>query len=36
MSVRDEMNRLFGEFFGKTPGEEGTWLSGIWTPPVDI
>ncbi len=36
MSVRDEMNRLFNEVFGKASGEEGTWLSGAWTPPIDI
>jgi HSP20 family protein len=36
MSVRDEMNRLFNEFFGRSTGEEGTWFSGSWTPPVDI
>ena len=36
MSVRDEMNRLFNEFFGRSTGEEGTWFSGAWTPPVDI
>ena len=36
VSVRDEMNRLFNEFFGRTSGEEGTWFSGAWTPPVDI
>ncbi len=37
MSVRDEMNRLFNEFFGRGGGaEEGTWFSGAWSPPVDI
>ncbi len=37
MSVRDEMNRLFGEVFGRTNGgQEGSWFSGAWTPPVDI
>ena len=36
MSVRDEMNRLFNEFFGRGGSEEGTWASGAWTPPVDI
>ena len=36
-SVRDEMNRLFNEFFGRGGGtEEGTWFSGAWSPPVDI
>jgi HSP20 family protein len=36
VSIRDDMNRLFNEFFGRTEGQEGTWLSGAWTPPVDI
>jgi HSP20 family protein len=40
MSVRDEMNRLMGEFFGRASSdsghEEGTWYSGAWSPPVDI
>lgn len=36
MSVRDEMNRLFNEVFSRPRDEEGTWLSGAWTPPVDI
>jgi HSP20 family protein len=36
MSVRDEMNRLFNEFFGRGSTEEGTWFSGAWSPPVDI
>ncbi|HXH08499.1 MAG TPA: Hsp20/alpha crystallin family protein [Alphaproteobacteria bacterium] len=37
MSVRDEMNRLFNEFFGRGgAAEEGTWFSGAWSPPVDI
>src|SRR5919109_5575877 len=36
MSVRDEMNRLFNEFFGRGGSEEGTWASGAWSPPVDI
>jgi HSP20 family protein len=37
MSVRDEMNRLMNEFFGRGGGaEEGTWFSGAWSPPVDI
>jgi HSP20 family protein len=35
-SIRDEMNRLVNEFLGRGPGEEGTWSSGAWMPPVDI
>ncbi len=36
MSVREEMNRLFNELFGRAGGEEGSWVSGAWTPQVDI
>lgn len=37
MSVRDEMNRLFNEVFGRAGNDEaGVWSSGAWTPPVDI
>jgi HSP20 family protein len=36
LSIRDDMNRMFNELFGRTEGQEGTWLSGAWTPPVDI
>jgi HSP20 family protein len=36
MSVRDEMNRLVNEFFGRGSGDDGTWFSGAWSPPVDI
>jgi HSP20 family protein len=36
MSVRDEMNRLFSEVFGRGSNDEGTWFSGAWSPPVDI
>jgi HSP20 family protein len=36
LSIRNDMNRLFNEFFGRTEGEEGAWLSGAWAPPVDI
>lgn len=36
MTVRDEMNRLMNEFFGRSGGDEGTWYSGAWSPPVDI
>ena len=36
MTVRDEMNRVFNEFFGRGSQEEGTWYAGVWSPPVDI
>jgi HSP20 family protein len=36
LAVRDEMNRLFNQFFGRTAGDVESWLSGTWTPPVDI
>jgi HSP20 family protein len=36
LSVRDEMNRLFNDAFGRASGEEGVWASGAWVPPVDI
>ena len=36
LSFRDDMNRMFNEFFGRTEGQEGTWLAGAWSPPVDI
>jgi HSP20 family protein len=36
MNVRDEMNRVFNEFFGHGSQEEGTWYAGAWSPPVDI
>jgi HSP20 family molecular chaperone IbpA len=36
LSIRDDMNRLFNEFFGRAEGQEGSWLSGAWAPPVDI
>jgi HSP20 family protein len=35
-SIRDEMNRLFNEFFGRSSGMEHPWFSGAWTPPVDL
>jgi HSP20 family protein len=34
--IRDEMNRLFNEFLGRTEGQESAWWAGAWTPPVDI
>lgn len=36
LSVRDEMNRLFNQVFGRTAGDVESWLSGTWAPPVDI
>jgi HSP20 family protein len=36
VAMRDEMNRLFGEVFGRATNDEGSWFTGAWTPPVDI
>lgn len=36
VSVRDEMNRVFNEFFGRGANDEGAWFAGAWSPPVDI
>jgi HSP20 family protein len=36
MSVRDEMNRVLNEAFGRGTNDEPAWFSGAWTPPVDI
>ena len=36
MTVRDEMNRVFNEFFGRGGQDEGAWYAGAWSPPVDI
>jgi len=36
VNVRDEMNRVFNEFFGRGASDEGTWSAGAWSPPVDI
>jgi HSP20 family protein len=36
VNVRDEMNRVFNEFFGRGSQEEGAWFAGAWSPPVDI
>jgi HSP20 family protein len=36
LSIRDEVNRLFNEFFGRTEGQEDTWWAGAWAPPVDL
>lgn len=37
MQMREEIDRLFNQFFGRgCDGEEATWGQGIWAPPVDI
>jgi HSP20 family protein len=36
MSVRDEMNRVLNEAFGRGSSDESAWFSGAWSPPVDI
>jgi len=36
MSVRDEMSRVLNEVFGRGASDESAWVSGAWTPPVDI
>ena len=38
MAVRDEMNRVLNEVFGRGAGagDESAWFSGAWSPPVDI
>jgi HSP20 family protein len=36
VSMRDEMNRLFGEVFGRAANDDASWFAGAWTPPVDI
>jgi len=36
LSIRDDMNRLFNEFFGRAESQEGSWSAGAWAPPVDI
>jgi HSP20 family protein len=36
LSVRDEMNRVLNEVFGRSANDESAWFSGAWTPPVDI
>ena len=36
MSMREQMDRLVNEFFGRGGGEEGGWTTGIWAPPVEI
>jgi HSP20 family protein len=34
--MREEMDRLFGQFLRRGEGEEATWGQGMWAPPVDI
>jgi HSP20 family protein len=36
MAMREEMNRLFNEFFGRGAAEREPWFAGEWSPPVDI
>lgn len=37
VSIQDEMNRLFNDFFGRVPSRfEGDWSTSEWTPSVDI
>jgi HSP20 family protein len=36
LSMREQMNRLLNEAFGRRGGEEGGWTAGAWTPPVEI
>ena len=36
MQMREEMDRLFGQFLRRGEGEEATWGQGLWAPPVDI
>jgi HSP20 family protein len=36
MSMRDEMNRVLNEAFGRSSNDESAWFAGAWTPPVDI
>jgi HSP20 family protein len=36
MAVREEMNRVLNEAFGRGSTDESAWFSGAWSPPVDI
>jgi HSP20 family protein len=36
MVMRDEMTRLFNEFFRGGEAHEGSWWAGAWTPAVDL
>jgi HSP20 family protein len=35
VSIQDEMNRLFDDFFGR-PLVKTEWTEGVWTPIVDV
>jgi len=35
VSIQDEMNRLFDDFFGR-PLARTEWTEGVWSPTVDI
>jgi HSP20 family protein len=36
MQMREEMDRLFNQFLGRSDAEEGALARGMWAPPVDI
>src|SRR5262245_26793965 len=36
MTIRDEMNRVLNDVFGRGGSDESAWPSGAWAPPVDI
>ena len=36
LAIRDEMNRLFNQFFGGGEAPEGGWRVGSWTPAMDL
>jgi HSP20 family protein len=36
MQMREEMDRLFSQFFRRGDGEDATWAQGTWAPAVDI
>jgi HSP20 family protein len=35
VSIQDEMNKLFDDFFGR-PLARTEWTEGVWTPSVDV
>ena len=35
ISIQDEMNKLFDDFFGQRPAR-GEWTEGVWSPSVDV
>jgi HSP20 family protein len=35
VSIQDEMNRLFDDFFGR-PVLKTAWTEGVWSPTVDV